>query len=38
MSTIRVETMIEASPDQVWDDLHHIERHVEWMHDAVAIR
>ena len=38
MSTFRVETVLAAPPDDVWDDLRHIDRHVEWMHDAVAIR
>ena len=30
--------MIDAPPDEVWEDLRHIERHSEWMVDAVAIR
>jgi hypothetical protein len=30
--------MIDAPPDVVWEDLRHIERHSEWMVDAVAIR
>jgi hypothetical protein len=29
---------ISAAPAQVWDVIEPIERHVEWMHDAVAIR
>lgn len=30
--------MIDASPAQVWEVVRHVERHVDWMHDAVAIR
>lgn len=29
---------IPAAPEEVWEDVRHIERHVEWMADAVAIR
>lgn len=29
---------IDATPEQVWAALQQIDRHVEWMHDAVAIR
>jgi uncharacterized protein YndB with AHSA1/START domain len=29
---------ISATPAQVWDVIEPVERHVEWMHDAVAIR
>ena len=38
MGRIVVEVVIDAAPDVVWDDLRDISRHVEWMHDAVAIR
>ena len=38
MATIRVATTIDAAPAEVWADLRNIESHVEWMHDAVAIR
>ena len=38
MGRIRVSTVIDAPPDQVWDEVRHIERHVDWMADAVAIR
>ncbi|MGZ4702359.1 MAG: SRPBCC family protein [Ilumatobacteraceae bacterium] len=31
-------TEIAATPQQVWDVVEHVEDHVEWMHDAVAIR
>lgn len=37
MGKILVATDIDASPDEVWDDVRHIDRHVEWMHDAEAI-
>ena len=30
--------MIDASPSEVWRAVEHIDRHVEWMQDAVAIR
>jgi uncharacterized protein YndB with AHSA1/START domain len=35
---IRVSTVIDAPPKQVWDDVKDIGSHVDWMHDAVAIR
>jgi carbon monoxide dehydrogenase subunit G len=35
---IRVSTTIDAPPRAVWRDLRDIASHVEWMHDAVAIR
>jgi uncharacterized protein YndB with AHSA1/START domain len=35
---IRVSTVLDAPPAQVWRLLRDIESHVEWMHDAVAIR
>lgn len=38
MGRIRVSTTIDAPPEQVWDEVRHIERHVDWMADAVAIR
>ena len=37
MGRIRVSTTIDASPAVVWDEVRHIERHVDWMADAVAI-
>lgn len=36
--TIRVAVDLSAPPAVVWADLQDIERHAEWMHDAVAIR
>jgi uncharacterized protein YndB with AHSA1/START domain len=35
---IRVSTVLDAPPDRVWERLADIASHVEWMHDAVAIR
>jgi len=36
--TLAVETVIERSPADVWAYVRHIASHVDWMHDAVAIR
>jgi len=38
MGKVKVGTTIDASPRQVWDEVRHIDRHVAWMTDAVAIR
>ncbi len=38
MTRIRVATLIDASPDRVWEEIRHIDRHVEWMADAHEIR
>jgi hypothetical protein len=38
MAEINVRTVIDATPEQVWDVVRHVENHVDWMHDAVAIR
>jgi Polyketide cyclase / dehydrase and lipid transport len=38
VSRLRVSIDISATPEQVWDVVEPIEDHVEWMHDAVAIR
>ena len=38
MGRIKVSTVIDASPDEVWDVVRHIDRHVDWMVDAEAIR
>jgi hypothetical protein len=35
---IVVSIEIDATPAQVWDVVEPVERHVDWMHDAVAIR
>lgn len=31
-------TVLDAPPERVWADLAHLAGHVDWMHDAVAIR
>lgn len=38
MSTISVEIVIDASPDEIWAYVEQIERHTEWMADATSIR
>jgi hypothetical protein len=38
VSRLRVAIDISATPAQVWDEVEPVEDHVEWMHDAVAIR
>ena len=38
MASIRVSTVIDVEPAALWDELEHVERHVDWMADAVAIR
>ena len=38
MSRLSVAIDIAATPAQVWEIVEPIEDHVEWMHDAVAIR
>ena len=38
MARITVGTELPATPEQVWELVRHIEQHVDWMHDAVAIR
>lgn len=35
---IRVGVTIAAPPSRVWEEVRHVERHVDWMEDAVAIR
>jgi carbon monoxide dehydrogenase subunit G len=37
MARIRVRRTIDAPPGAVWEELRHIERHVDWMADAEAI-
>jgi len=37
MGRIRVSTVINASPAQVWDEVRTIDRHVDWMADARSI-
>lgn len=38
MGRISVSVDLDASPARVWDIVEPIERHVDWMADAVAIR
>lgn len=38
MSDVTVSIDLDASPSQVWQIVEPIERHVDWMADAVAIR
>ncbi|MDP4928510.1 MAG: hypothetical protein NWQ72_01870, partial [Ilumatobacteraceae bacterium] len=38
MGSIRVAIDINASTQRVWEVVEPIERHVDWMADAVAIR
>ena len=38
MADIRVAVEINDTPARVWAVVEPIERHVDWMHDAVAIR
>ena len=38
MSRIAVSVEIDASTERVWEVVEPVERHVDWMHDAVAIR
>lgn len=38
MAHISVSIELDASPERVWEVVEPIERHVDWMHDAVAIR
>jgi hypothetical protein len=38
MSGITVSVDLDATPDRVWEIVEPVERHVDWMADAVAIR
>lgn len=38
MAHISVSIEIDATPQRVWEVVEPVERHVDWMHDAVAIR
>lgn len=38
MGKVKVAITIDASPASVWEEVGCIERHVDWMADAVAIR
>jgi len=37
MARVTVSTIIPVSPDVLWEELRHIDRHVSWMNDAVEI-
>ena len=37
MATIEIFTHINVSPEVLWEELRHIDRHVNWMHDAASI-
>jgi hypothetical protein len=37
MGSIRVSTVIDRDPAEVWDTVGHIDRHVDWMLDAESI-
>lgn len=37
MAEITVATTIAAAPQEVWADIAHIDRHVEWMADARSV-
>ena len=38
MAHISVSIEIDATPQRVWEVVEPVERHVDWMHDAAAIR
>jgi hypothetical protein len=38
LTRVSVSTVIDATPDEVWSFVEPIERHVDWMVDATAIR
>jgi hypothetical protein len=38
MARIRVRTILDASPSEVWADVQDIASHPQWMADAVGIR
>jgi hypothetical protein len=37
MPRLKVTTTLDATPQQVWDDISDVGSHVEWMEDAVEI-
>ena len=37
MATIQISIHINATPQALWGELRHIDRHVNWMNDAVSI-
>jgi len=34
---VEVSVVIDAAPEQVWEEVRHIDRHVDWMADARSI-
>ena len=38
MARISISTIIGRPPAEVWEELRHIDRHVDWMADAAEIR
>ena len=38
MGKIRVSIDLQATPQRVWEVVEPVERHIDWMADAVAIR
>ena len=38
MARIRVSTVIDAPPRQVWSYIEDVQTHIRWMHDAETIR
>ena len=38
MGRLRVSSVFDASPEAVWAEVRHLERHVDWMSDAEEIR
>lgn len=37
MSRIKVSTIIDRAPTEVWSDIRHIDTHVTWMAEAIGI-
>ena len=37
MTTIQISVNVSVSPQVLWEELRHIDRHVNWMNDAVSI-
>ena len=37
MATIQISVNVSVSPQVLWEELRHIDRHVNWMNDAVSI-
>ena len=37
MGRIQVSALINTTPEQVWEEVRHIDRHVDWMADAESI-